>query len=75
MGTETVTRVYNSPSGAVNPILFEQGKPVIAPEQLERLRSSMDEIRDKVNVRSRFIGYINDERLARRTALGMAASR
>ncbi|MHB8844729.1 MAG: OmpA family protein [Nitrospirota bacterium] len=50
-------------------ILFEQGKPVIAPEQLERLLGSMEEIRDKARVRLRFIGYTNDERLARRTAM------
>ncbi|HSD97057.1 MAG TPA: OmpA family protein, partial [Sulfuricaulis sp.] len=68
-GAETVTRVYDSPSGAVKPILFEQGKPVITSEQLERLRSSMAEIRDKANVRLRFIGYTNDERLERRTAM------
>jgi flagellar motor protein MotB len=66
---ETVTRVYDSPSGGVKPILFEQGKPVITSEQLERLRSSMDEIRDKTKVRLRFIGYTNDERLERRTAV------
>jgi len=69
VGSETVTRVYDSPSGGVKPILFEQGKPVITPEQLDRLHSSMDEIRDKAKVRLRFIGYTNDERLARRTAM------
>jgi len=68
-GAETVTRVYDSPSGGVKPILFEQGKPVITPDQLERMRSSMDEIRDKAKVRLRFIGYTNDERLERRTAM------
>ncbi len=68
-GAETVTRVYDPPSGGVKPVLFEQGKPVITPEQLERLRSSMDEIRDKTKVRLRFIGYTNDERLDRRTAM------
>jgi len=69
VGTETVTRVYDSPSGNVKPILFEQGKPVITSEQLERLLGSMDEIRDKAKVRLRFIGYTNDERLERRTAM------
>jgi flagellar motor protein MotB len=68
-GAETVTRVYDSPAGGIKPILFEQGKPVITAEQLERLRSSMDEIRDKPKVRLRFIGYTNDERLDRRTAV------
>ncbi len=68
-GAETVTRVYDSPVGGVKPILFEQGKPVVTPEQLERMLGSMDEIRDKTRVRLRFIGYTNDERLARRTAM------
>jgi flagellar motor protein MotB len=68
-GSETVTRVYDSPSGGVKPILFADGKPVITAEDLERLRSSMDEIKDKTNVRLRFIGYTNNERLERRTAI------
>jgi flagellar motor protein MotB len=68
-GAETVTRVYDSPSGGIKPILFEQGKPVVTPEQLERMRTIMDEIRDKTNARLRFIGYTNDERLERRTAM------
>jgi flagellar motor protein MotB len=68
-GSETVTRVYDSPSGGVKPILFEQGKPVITSEQLEKLRNSMEEIKDKANVRLRFIGYTNNERLDRRTAM------
>ncbi|HEX9022168.1 MAG TPA: OmpA family protein [Nitrospirota bacterium] len=66
-GMETVTRVYDTPS--VKPILFAHGKPVVAPEQLELLRSSMDAIRDKAKVRLRFIGYTSDERLDRRTAI------
>ena len=68
-GAEAVTRYYDSPSGGVKPILFEKGKPVITSEHLERLRSSMDEIRDKTMVRLRFIGYTNNERLDRRTAM------
>ncbi len=68
-GAETVTRVYDSPAGGIKPILFEQGKPVITSEQLERLLGSMDEIRDKAKVRLRFIGYTKDERLERRTAM------
>lgn len=68
-GSETVSRVYDSPSGGIKPILISDGKPVITAEQLERLRSSMDEIKDKTNVRLRFIGYTNNERLERRTAV------
>lgn len=29
LGAETVTRVYDSPSGGIDPVLFENGKPVI----------------------------------------------
>ena len=67
-GTETVTRVYNSPSGAIDPILFDKGKPVIPAGYTDRLRSIMNEIRDKSHVRLRFIGYTGDKRLDRRTA-------
>ena len=31
-GTETVTRVYDSPWASIKPILFEQGSPVITPD-------------------------------------------
>ena len=68
-GTETVTRVYDSPSGGIKPILIADGKPVIAAEDLVRLRGIMDEIEDRANVRLRFIGYTNNERLERRTAV------
>ncbi|MEJ2034004.1 MAG: OmpA family protein [Deltaproteobacteria bacterium] len=67
-GSETVTRVYNSPSGGIDPILFENGKPVLPAGCTERLHQIMDEIEDKTNVRLRFIGYTGDERLDRRTA-------
>jgi flagellar motor protein MotB len=69
VGSETVTRVYDSPSGGVKPIRIADGKPVIAADQLERMRSSMEEIRDRTNVRLRFIGYTNNDRLERRTAV------
>jgi len=67
-GTETVTRVYDSPSGGIDPILFENGMPVIPAGYTERLRRIMDEIRDKTNVRLRFVGYTSNKRLDRRTA-------
>jgi flagellar motor protein MotB len=67
-GAETVTRVYDSPSGGIDPILFENGKPVIPAGYTERLRLIMDEIRDKTNVRLRFVGYTANKRLDRRTA-------
>jgi len=67
-GAETVTRVYDSPSGGIDPILFENGKPVIPAGYVEHLQRVMDEIRDRANVRLRFIGYTGDKRLDRRTA-------
>ena len=67
-GAETVTRVYDSPSGGIDPILFENGKPVIPAGYTEHLRRIMDEIRDKTNVRLRFVGYTSNKRLDRRTA-------
>jgi flagellar motor protein MotB len=66
---ETVTRVYDPPSGAIAPIDFNSSKPVIPPGYAERLRRLMGELDDKTNVRLRFIGYINNERLDRRTAM------
>jgi len=80
-GTETVTRVYDSPSGGVDPILFENGKPVIPEGYTEKLRRLMDEISDKANVRLRFVGYTGNKRLDRRTAavygddIGLSMSR
>ncbi|QXE86110.1 OmpA family protein [Geomonas nitrogeniifigens] len=67
-GAETVTRVYDPPSGAVPPILFQDGNPVLPEGYTERLGRLMDEIKDRSNVRLRFTGYINNERLDRRTA-------
>ena len=67
-GAETVTRVYDPPSGAIAPILFENGNPLVPEGYSERLRQLMDEIKDKTNVRLRFVGYISNERLDRRTA-------
>ncbi|HKI50655.1 MAG TPA: OmpA family protein [Geothermobacteraceae bacterium] len=67
-GAETVTRVYDPPGGAIAPIRFENGEPIILPATLERLRQAMNEIADRSNVRLRFIGYLSNERLDRRTA-------
>jgi len=67
-GAETVTRVYDSPSGGIDPILFENGKPVIPIGYTDTLRRTMDEISDKTHVRLRFVGYTGNERLDRRTA-------
>ncbi|MRR33089.1 flagellar motor protein MotB [bacterium] len=68
-GSETVTRVYDPPSGPIAPILFDNGNPVLPDGYTERLRGLMGEIKDKTNVRLRFVGYISNERLDRRTAV------
>ncbi|MBJ6801589.1 OmpA family protein [Geomonas propionica] len=67
-GAETVTRVYDPPSGPIPPILFQDGNPVFPEGYTERLGQLMNEIKDRSNVRLRFTGYINNERLDRRTA-------
>ena len=67
-GAQTVTRVYDSPSGGIDPILFEKGQPVIPDGYVDTLRRIMGEVSDKGNVRLRFIGYTSNKRLDRRTA-------
>ena len=67
-GAETVTRVYNAPSGSIEPILFENGKPIVSVGYTEHLGRIMDEISNKTHVRLRFVGYTGNERLDRRTA-------
>ncbi|MDX2479504.1 MAG: OmpA family protein [Desulfuromusa sp.] len=67
-GAETVTRIYDSPLGGIDPILFENGQPIVSARTVERLHQTMSEIVDKSNVRLRFVGYTSNERLNRRTA-------
>ncbi|WP_317932677.1 OmpA family protein [Halioxenophilus sp. WMMB6] len=67
-GAETVTRVYDPPSGAIPPVLFDGGQPIVPPGYSQRLVRLMDEVKDKARVRLRFRGYIANERLERRTA-------
>jgi hypothetical protein len=80
-GGQIVTRVYESPEGAVGPILFEDGKPVLPAGCSVQLRRAMDEIGNMDNVRLRFVGYTSNERLDRRTAavygddVGLSTSR
>ena len=66
---ETVTRVYEPPSGPIRPIYYENGNPVVADGYVERLRTLMNDVEAKTNVRLRFTGYTNNERLDRRTAM------
>jgi len=80
-GAETVTRVYHPSSGDIDPILFENGKPVVPVGYTDTLRHAMDEISDKTDVRLQFVGYTGDKRLDRRTAaiygddIGLSMSR
>jgi flagellar motor protein MotB len=67
-GAETVTRVYDSASGGIDPLVFENGKPVVPAGYTEHLQHIMDEIRDKTRVRLQFVGYTGNKRLDRRTA-------
>jgi flagellar motor protein MotB len=67
-GAETITRVYDPPSGPIDSVLFENGDPVLPDGYTGRLQRLMDEVRDKTNVRLRFIGYTGNVRLDRRTA-------
>lgn len=66
---ETVTRIYEPPSGPIKPVYYENGKPVIADDYAERLRTILADIKERTNVRLRFIGYTNNKRLDRRTAM------
>jgi len=80
-GSETITLSYDPASGPIPPIRFQDGKPVIPPGYTERLSRVLEEVEDKAGVRLAFIGYTNNERLARRTAMvygddiGLSASR
>ena len=68
-GAEMITKVYDPPSGPIAPILFLDGDPVLPQGYTERLRQLMSEIKERSNVRLRFIGYIENERLDRRNAV------
>ncbi|MBB3059624.1 OmpA family protein [Microbulbifer rhizosphaerae] len=66
---ETITIAHESPTGALQPIRFEQGDPVISQSQLEHIRRLMAEVADKANVRVGFVGYSDNERMERREAM------
>jgi len=66
---ETVERIYNPPEGDIKPIYFENGTAVIPDGYTRVLQRAMGDIKDKGNVRLRFIGYTSNKRLSRRTAM------
>ncbi|QKT04625.1 OmpA family protein [Ectothiorhodospiraceae bacterium 2226] len=78
---ETVTVVYDPPSGAIRPIYFDGGRAQVPPGYFDRLGRLLEEVRHKANPRLRFIGYTNNERLDRRVAMvygddiGLSAAR
>ena len=78
---ETVTRVYDSPSGNVQPVYFDQGKPVMPLNYDGQLRMILNGLEGKANARLRFVGYTANERLDRRTMMiygddiGLSAAR
>jgi flagellar motor protein MotB len=80
-GAELVTRVYDPPWGQIEPIAFNDGRPVLPSGLKDDLARAMADVADKMNPRVRFVGYTRNEGLERRTALvygddiGLSASR
>jgi flagellar motor protein MotB len=68
-GSETVTLTYDPPTGPIKAIRFKEGKPIIPPGYTERLSRILKDAGDRAGVRLSFIGYTNNERLDRRTAI------
>ena len=68
-GAEVVTKVYEPPSGAFEPLEVENGQIAIPAGYTDRLRAAMADIQDRANVRLRFVGRTRSERLDRRTAI------
>ena len=66
---ETVTRVYDPPSGNVQPVYFDKGKPVMPFNYAGQLAMIMRGLEGKSNARLRFVGFTGNERLDRRTAM------
>ncbi len=68
-GAETITIAHESPNTTLPTIRFEQGDPVISDGQLAAIRSVMNEVAGKANVRVGFVGYTDNERMERREAM------
>ncbi|MBW2503514.1 MAG: OmpA family protein [Deltaproteobacteria bacterium] len=67
-GAETVTRVYDPPTGRIKPLYYQNGTPLIPAGYIDRLQQVMAEISDRDNVRLRFVGYTSNEPMDRRNA-------
>ncbi len=80
-GTETVTRVYDPPWGALSEIAIVDGAPQVPAGLTGLLRRGLADVADRMNPRLRFVGYTRNERLERRTTLvygddiGLSAAR
>jgi uncharacterized repeat protein (TIGR01451 family) len=81
-GAETVTKVYDPPWGAIEPLQLDaHGEAQVPAGYGEALRHALGDVADKAHPRLRFIGYTRNERLDRRTALvygddvGLSAAR
>ena len=66
---ETVTRVYEPPSGNVQPVYFDKGKPVMPLNYDGQLAMILKGMQGKTNARLRFVGFTANERLDRRTMM------
>ena len=64
-----VTRVYDPPWGTIARLPIESGDPVVPADYADLLLRAMGDVAARQNVRLRFIGYTNNERLDRRTAM------
>ncbi len=80
-GAEVVTRVFDPPGGPIADVPFVDGQAVIPPGYAAALGSALAAAGDRTNLRLRFLGYTENERLERRTAavygddIGLSASR
>lgn len=68
-GAETVTRIYNSPTTTLKPVVYENSRPQLPPGYGQDLLTVLAEVKGKTRARLRFVGYTNNDRLDRRTAL------
>lgn len=68
-GSETVTLTYDPATGPIRAIRFKDGEPVIPKGYTERIARILKEAENKVNARLSFIGYTNNERMDRRSAM------
>lgn len=80
-GNEIVTRIHQPTGGPIPVLMLESGEAIIPAGFTERLRSALDEVKDREHARLRFIGYTGNERLDRRTTsvyeddIGLSAAR